>query len=692
MTRAILIGVLVAIGVSGAMAQQAPKPAEVDLPVTAVVLYSSGVGFFEHTGVVEGDAVARLTFKSQQINDVLKSMVLSDLDGGKVEAVNYASRDPLVRALQSFAINLSGDPTMADLLKQLRGARVKVTAPGAPEPIEGKVLGVEFRARNLPVGNQIVAIQEPVLNLVTAGGIKSLPTQTLQSLQLDDEKLQKELSQALELLATANDNDRKTVEIRFSGKGKRKVRVGYVVETPVWKTSYRMMFGGPKPHLQGWAIVENPTDIDWTNVTLSLVSGRPISFVQDLYTPLYLTRPVVQPKLYASLTPQDYAEGMVTAEEAAPLPSRSASGPLPAAPVAKPRAGDRSQLRYSSQMEYASNVSGVAETFDKGIESAATAAKMGELFRFTIKDPVSLPRRRSAMLPIVDSDLVARRVSIYNAAVMPSNPLNGAWMDNSTGLKLMGGPVTVFTDGGYAGDAVLDNMSIGEKRLLSYAVDLDVAVSSADKTDSSITQITIVEGMLRVTRKHRYEQTYSIKNKADKDRMMLIEHPIVANRKLVSPEKPAENTDTLYRFSLDVPAGKTQDFQVVEEYVQVDVLGIIDADMTGLLWYVNNGNLSDEMKQALSKALDQRREIVELQQRLQERTARLNQIKSGQDRLRKNIETAGRDTELGRRYLAKLSGEEDQIEQLDKDIASLTETLTARQKALADYLKGLTVE
>src|SRR5207237_5669142 len=96
------------------------------------------------------------------------------------------------------------------------------------------------------------------------------------------------------------------------GAGTRRVRIGYVVESPIWKTSYRLLLddGKSRGQLQGWAIVENQTESDWNNASLALVSGRPISFMMDLYQPLYATRPTVVPELFAGLRPQVYADGI----------------------------------------------------------------------------------------------------------------------------------------------------------------------------------------------------------------------------------------------------------------------------------------------------------------------------------------------------------------------------------------------
>lgn len=121
--------------------QTVGQPAE--MPVKSVTLFSSGVGYFEHAGVVTDDGSTQLRFKTEQINDILKSLVLQDLDGGHVSAVQYASQDPVDKTLKSFQVDLTGNPPMADVLNQLRGA--KVTLDVAGEQQHGMILGVENR-------------------------------------------------------------------------------------------------------------------------------------------------------------------------------------------------------------------------------------------------------------------------------------------------------------------------------------------------------------------------------------------------------------------------------------------------------------------------------------------------------------------------------------------------------------------
>jgi len=288
----------------------AGKPA--DVPVKVVVLFSSGVGYFEHIGTVKGDSSTELRFKTQQINDILKSLVLQDTGQGKVSTIVYPSQDPIGKTLSSFQVDISKNPPLGELLNQLRGAKVKVSV--GPEMISGTILGLEKRPKATEKG-QIEIWQ---LNLISGATVRSIPLEEVTRLDLEDPTLQEELTKALTALAEARGQDKKPVTINFQGEGERLVRVGYVVETPIWKTSYRLLFGqqNAKPMLQGWAIVENQTDNDWNDIELSLVSGRPISFIQELYQPLYIPRPVVQPELFASLRPQTYEAGMEMKKEA----------------------------------------------------------------------------------------------------------------------------------------------------------------------------------------------------------------------------------------------------------------------------------------------------------------------------------------------------------------------------------------
>src|SRR5437899_7877121 len=289
-----------------------PETAATKLPVKQVVLFSSGVVYFQRQGEVEGHARIDLLFPAGDINDLLKSLTLQDLNGGLVTAVSYDSHDPVERTLKSFAVDLTIHPGIMGLLEQARGEKVEIALQQSvgqqSGTVSGTVVGVEAQKQAGKEGPEQIAF----LNMWCADGLRSIKLADVQRVRFLNPLLESEYRRALDTLALSHDAQKKSVSLAFTGQGKRQVRVGYVTESPVWKTSYRLVLGDKehKPFLQGWAVVENPTDEDWNGVHMALISGRPISFKMDLYQPLYAPRPTVEPELFASLRPQAYEGDM----------------------------------------------------------------------------------------------------------------------------------------------------------------------------------------------------------------------------------------------------------------------------------------------------------------------------------------------------------------------------------------------
>ena len=709
------------------------KPQAADVPVKVVVLFSSGVGYFEHFGTVRGDGATELRFKTQQINDILKSLVLQDMDGGKVAAVTYPSQDPVAKTLRSFQVDITANPTLADLLNQLRGARVSLTA-GAEEQ-QGTVLGVEKKQRPVGKGDDGKLAEVAVLNLVTEGGIRSVQLDDVRNLKIEDPQLREELARALQALSQARDQDKKPVTINFRGEGDRRVRLGYVVEAPVWKTSYRLILSdapdgadaqGKQPgraaptgparpgsvprnndgaeksplpgdgKLQGWAIIENQTDSDWNSVQLSLVSGRPISFIQDLYQPLYIPRPVVKPELYASLRPQTYDEGMnAPADAPADFALRggmAGAGAAPPAPAMQKMQQMARRERRAAGDEL-QELAAAAEPLDasSSVASVASAAKVGELFQYTVGN-VSLARQKSAMIPVITDDVQVERLSIYNQAVLARNPLNGARVRNTTGKHLLQGPVTVLDAGAYAGDARIDDVPPGQERLLSYGVDQQLIVDATkNREDAAIQTGKIVKGVLEITNKQVFTQEYLNENKSDKDKTLLIEHPVRQGWKLVEPAKADETTEAVYRFKGKVPAGKQSKLAVKQEVITGQQIAILPCDISQLEFYARTGEIPKTVRDALARAVALKYGLVDTQRQIDQRQQRVNQTSQEQSRIRENMKTVAANSEYYTRLLKKLDEQETQIEKLQGEILTLQQKQQAQQKELEDYLAGLNV-
>src|SRR5262249_46755978 len=197
---------------------------------------------------------------------------------------------------------------------------------------------------------------------------------------------------------------------------------------------------------------------------------------------------------------------------------------------------------------------------------SATAGQLGDFFQYVIDHPVTLPRQKSAMLPIVQKDVEAARVSIYNERTQAKHPLLGLRFNNTTGMHLMQGPITVFEGSSYAGDARVLDITPKDERLISYAIDLGTEVESiAKRQPDRITKVKVSKGILYRTDKVREEKTYNLKNRTEKDRTVLIEHPFRPEFALVSKDKPKERARDVYRFEVKLAAGKTASQEVVEE-------------------------------------------------------------------------------------------------------------------------------
>ncbi len=708
-------------------AQAAARPAAPNLPVTHVTLYSSGVGYFQREAEVDGDARIDLAFPVEDVNDLLKSMVLQDLGGGTVTAASCDSHNPFDRTLGSFAVNLNGNPSFAELLHQARGEKVEVLLRQAKDPLIGTVIGVEPGLKDLVTGQgqrwgqpqvppvacaappaatvryyqpagttkEEALLNEPArLNLLCPEGLRSVPLTEVQRVRFLNAAMEREFRRALEVLAGAHDTQKRTVSLSFKGEGRRKVRVGYVVESPLWRTSYRLLVGGDgKLLLQGWALVENPTGEDWKDVRLALVSGRPISFKMDLYKPLYLPRPTVQPQLFAGLQPTTHGDPLgVPVPTTAPLPG---SAPAPAAgnapiqgvnsfsngdngrfastPVKQLAGGGIAGITFNTQYPFLNNLG-------RSVVSAATAAELGDFFEYAIKHPVSLPRQKSAMLPIVSKAVEGSRVSLYNESTHAKFPLLALKVKNTSGLHLMQGPVTIFEGSGYAGDAHLLDLRTGEDRLISYAIDLGTEVEPLSvPCAAAVTSVRIHKSILSTTTKARESKTYNIRNRSGHNRTVLIEHPFRPEFRLTGKAKPAERTRAVYRFEVKVAPGKSAALEVVEERDVVGQVALCGCEEHLLRQLLRLAADSAAIRQALEKALELKGKVAATQGELSRRQGQLQAIGEDQGRLRANLKEMPQTAAAYKRYLEKFDRQETEIEKLQGQVRELQD-IEARQR------------
>ncbi|WP_447598656.1 hypothetical protein [Nitrospira sp. Nam80] len=670
----------------GTPAQGAEAPI---LPLSKIVLYSSGVGYFQHDGTVQDRARLDLRFNVNQINDLLKSLVVQDLGGGKVASVTYSSRDPVAKTLGSFSINLNGNPTLGQLLTQMRGESVELASPN---PIAGTLIGVEKKQESVSDGGQRRLIETEYVNLFTEDGFRSIPLPSIQRITLVDAALNREVHTALAVLAMNHDTQKKTLSVIFDGTGSRQARIAYLTETPIWKTSYRLVLDDTRPaFLQGWAIVENTTEHDWTDVNLSLVSGRPISFIMDLYQPLYHPRPIVEPDLYASLRPQIYGEAM---DQAARVEEK-AEGEKREDPVkdGRRRLDSKKPMRAGvPPPATGAAFADEARAMSEGVESVAEGREAGSLFEYRLGSPVSLARQQSAMVPILGQEIQGRKVSIYNQTVNVKHPLQGYRLQNSSPLYLMQGPITVFDGGSYAGDARIEDIAPGQGRLISYALDLKMEVEpKLEGGQQELVSVAIKKGALWVTRRMVEDRTYQIRNRDQKERALFIEHPYRADWKLIEPKEAAERTRDVYRFAVPVEPGGSASLRVKESLPIQESVQLMDSGVNQILLYLQAKEVSQRVKEALQKVVILRNKLDDTRSQRARQEQRIAEITAEHSRIRDNMQRLQHNSELYNRYVTKLDQQETELEKIRKTIDTLKGTEEEQRRELQAYLTALDV-
>jgi len=322
----------------------------------------------------------------------------------------------------------------------------------------------------------------------------------------------------------------------------------------------------------------------------------------------------------------------------------------------------------------------------------ATGGEVGELFQYAIDQPVSIGRKSSAMIPIVNAPTEGEKVSVYNAAVDAKHPMNGVKLKNTTGLHLMPGAVTVFDGGVYGGDALIESLSADDERLITYAMDLDVEVEqTSELRPEELVSVKIAKGTVLVTHKQRRETKYTAKSVAATEKTLLVEHPYQPDWKLLEPEKFDERTQTLYRFRVALGPKATEKLSIVEEHPVSQTVAILPASPDEVALILHADGLSDEVRTALQKVVQMKTDVADIEGQIAEREGRLKEIGQEQERIRQNMEQLDRDSELYKRYVEKFTDQEDEYEKLQTEIKDLKTKRDDLNKQLQDYVMGLEI-
>lgn len=654
-----------------------------ELALKRVMLSSGGLGYFEYEATVEGDATLKLTVGLQQVDDVLKSLVVYD-DKGGVGGLSLPGREPLAQAFKDLPFDQDSLGSPADLLSTLKGAVVTV---GGGRAMTGRIVSVQ--QETVALGDGKATTSRTRVTLLTDRGLQQFILEDAENLQFADAALRDKVGQALLAIQTNRAKEARTLDLSMRGDGRRTVRVAYIVEVPVWKGSYRLTLpadpAAPRSGLQGWATVENMSGQDWKNVELTLVSGRPVAFRQALYNAYYVERPEVPIEVAGKLMP-GVDRGGVNANTQR---YKQESPPPPPAPATAPMQNRRYQAETT-----AGGRAAPAEMAAAADQVEATDAATQVVFKFP--RPVSVDNGRTLSIPIIDRQVPAMRLALYQAETAARNPLAAIRLTNDGDTGLPPGVITLYERDkagavAYVGDARLSAFPIGETRLLAYALDEKIVIEREAAQSDRLATGTIAKGALQIARVARQTMTYRVKGPAKEPRQLIVVQRRLPGWTLVKPEaKGVELSEGNYRIPFQLPGGEaTQVFEVVQEQTQHQELRLVDASADQIRVYVDAREFDAKTREALARVLQLQANVADAQRKLTQADQERQQIVQEQSRLRDNLARVPANSDLQRRYLATLDKQETELEAIAKRRVDADKAVEAARDALRTYVAQL---
>ncbi len=678
------------------------------LKVKKVIIFKHGVSYYILEGISKGSSTFELEFKIDEMNDVLKSLfVLDTSEKGYISSISYDAALDTSQLLKSIMLNIPDKDSFSSLITQIKGADVDLTVTGAKK-VSGKIMGIEFIEKlsktEKIINKLLVLLQDDDL-------ITKIPFTDIKSFNIINPEIKKDLKFFLETVIAGKKKDAKNIKINCESGGddniERNIFVSYIRESPIWKTSYRLIMSKEqameqKCLLSGWSLIENTTNQDWEDIELSLVAGMPVSFIYEFYRPIFIQRPVIQPPKILSARPSEIEEGLeiddfkdyaMAEMEASPkaMKKRGVAG----------RVGSRPPPAPAASGGFGRNLNTLSDTdiYDKMKSQVQTQTKdLGELFEYNISNPVSIKRKQSALVPILTESIKAQRILLYNKNEYVKNPNACLEITNNTNLTLERGPVTIIYDDNLAGEAIIPFLNKEDTRILNYAVEQAVIITHEQESENlSVHRVTFGSGYSYEYYYTNLTTTYKIKNKTDEEKVLYLDHPKISGYKFIEKSIEPEETPNYWRFKLTLKPKDGVNFKLKERQENYSSMYLWNFSKEDLLnrvgFYVKQKFIDPDLESKL-------KEIAELIQTLNDLKAKDSKLQNERDmmtdeqvRLRENLSVLGDDAQsvsLKERYIKKLNTQETRFEEINKELEALEKKITKLNENIETKLDLLT--
>lgn len=657
-----------------------------ELAPARVVLSNSGLAQFTHAGTVTGGASIDLAVRLDQVDDILKSLTVFD-EAGAVGAVSLPGKAPLVELFRDLPFGPDALTSPTALLNALVGTEVEIAGNvGA----KGRIFRVESEETALP--NNGGTTQRHRLTLMTDNGLVQAVIEDVTALRFTDPQTKAQIERALTGLAENRAKERRQLSIGFLGTGTRKVAISYVVAAPVWKTSYRLVLpkDGAKARLQGWAIVENLTGGDWKNIDLVLVSGNPIALRQPLYTALFTDRPEVEVATTARLVPRtdDADEEQSGAVKKKAAPGKRVGTAAAARPAPAPAQIAQTQRSGAPVFESADLVGAMATTAEA--EEAATQL----IYRFPGK--LSLATGHTMMVPFVDREVTATRTWLYQPDTAARRPLAAVRVRNDSDSGLPAGIVTAYdaaADGNinFVGDAQLPLLPKGTFKFVTFALDAKTDIRRDDKGVLRTVLGKAVNGVLTLTTRSRRTFAYEVAAPADEDREIVVEELRIDGWQPSPESKNVEETPTRFRHKIVAPKGQTTKATLSIERIDSETVALTSLGAEGILARIRGlQNESAALRDTMAKLGTIVAEINKARSQRTQLDAERKKIGEDQERIRRNLQSVGQASDLGRQYIDTLKKQEERLAEIARADQALEAEIAAKRLAAEQIARQLT--
>lgn len=622
--------------------------AAVNGPVKAVTLSSGGLAEVIREADVSTDREIAIEVPLDQIDDVLKSLVVRD-DKGAVRNLSLSGPNPLEETFRTLPFRPEDLTSMPSLLSSIKGTRIRAGER------EGVILGVtETAPEDKPQGWQ--------LSLMTDGGEIAMVSMPGTKIEILDAAIKDKIAKAMSVIAKGNADGARTVTVRLEGRSNSKVEISYVVPTPIWKTSYRLVTGGDGTvRMQAWAVFENASGEDWKDVAVTLSSGRPMTLKQQLHKHFWRERTEVpvdtgsQPARFQRLQTNDF---MMAKQEAMPA----------AAPMAeKPVMAD-------------------SANFEMAAGQQAQAAEGDITSRFALNGTYDVPNGDTVSVPILDQGVKAEMVSLYRQDRGSRFADAAALIENSSGISLPAGIITVY-DGtaGYVGDASLSGLPTGEEVAVRFAADQKVSVTEENANGREITAVTVSDGMIHSKSLIRDTTTYHVKGASDAERTVLIEIPKRDGWSFDGGSAAVKPTASDYRLRVKLAKGEETSLTARFDYVQDESFALSEASAEDIVNW-QNAAADPDVKAKFETLAKARKDQADAQNQLSALDAEYERVSNDQVRVRGNLAVVnGGDT--GARFDKLLNDLQTQLEEIEAQRVDLRKTIDEYNARVGELIR-----